>query len=373
MLQLEGFIDENQPTWICRLLKSIYGLRQASRVWNKCFDTFLIGESLQACPNDKCLYFSKDPSPLLLAIFVDDGLVYSKSPKRIQTILTSMKGIFKVKIEDPEVYVGIHIIRSCEQRQVHIHQALYIKSKLQKYGMIDSAPCVIPADSTVYLSESSSITDDQSHEQYPYKEVHGSLGFASHTTRPDITFATSNIGHFQSNPLTQHYSAANKILKYLRGSVGYGITYGGEGSNLIIQAFCDSDFANDKKDRHSRSGYVVFLNNGPVIRGSHRQDILATSTCYAEYIALYNCAKQIIWLRRLMEQIGHRQQHATTIHCDNQACIRLAFNPDDLGKNKHVDLRFHYTRELIEDQHIQLQYCPSATNVSDIFTKGSSS
>ena len=215
-----------------------------------------------------------------------------------------MHEVFEVKTDDPNVYVGLHIIRDRQVRTISLHHAIYIDGKLKKYGLFDSAPCAIPADSTVYLQDQSTITDDHFEPSFPYKATHGSLGFAAQSTRPDISFATSNVGRFQANPTVEHCKAARKVFKYLRGTIGFGITYGGSNSNCTLTAYGDADFANDKLDRKSRSGWVVLLNNGPIAWGSNKKALVATSTCYAEYIAIFDVTKVVVWLRRLMASIG---------------------------------------------------------------------
>lgn len=243
-------------------------------------------------------------------------------------------------------------------------------AKLQAFGYDNCSPTTVPVDCTTQLRHTSTIGDDKFEESFPYKNMLGSLQFGSYITRPDITYAISNTGTYQANPNHEHCNALRKIFKYLRGAPDYGITYGSPEPNMVLHAFCDADYGNDKDDRHSRSGWIIFLNHGPVAWGSHKQDCLATSTTHAEYIAMYDCSKEVTWFRKLLRSLGFPQDKPTVIYCDNQTAIRLAEHPSSSNKTKHIQIKYLYATEQLKLGEVSYQYVPTHRQLADIFTKG---
>lgn len=163
---------------------------------------------------------------------------------------------------------------------------------------------------------------------------------------------------------------AKRVLKYLKGTLNIGITFDGNCNqkNQLI-AFSDSDYASCPDTRKSTSGIVLMLNNGPVIWSSRKQSIVATSTTDAEYVAMCETAKEVIWTRQLLEDLGINQKNATILHCDNVAAKLLIKNPVYHKRTKHIDVKFHYTREQVKNGLIEVQHIESSNQLADIFTK----
>ena len=142
-----------------------------------------------------------------------------------------------------------------------------------------------------------------------------------------------------------------------------------KGSNGSLIAFADSDYAGDVDDRRSTSGYVFMLGTGAVSWSSKKQPVVTLSTTEAEFIAAASCACQGVWLRRVLEKLGHVQGVCTTIYCDNSSAIRLSRNPVLHGRSKHIDVRFHFLRDLTRDGIVELVHCSTQEQVADIMTK----
>ncbi|CAM8981023.1 unnamed protein product [Rhodiola kirilowii] len=169
-------------------------------------------------------------------------------------------------------------------------------------------------------------------------------------------------------PAEQHMLAAKKILRYLKGTIDYGIFYKrGKVSKLI--GFTDSDYAGDVNDRKSTSGFVFMMGSGAVSWSSKKQQIVSLSTTEAEFIAGASCACQAVWLRRILGELKFPQVEATAIYCDNNSAIKLSKNPVLHGRSKHIDVRYHFLRDLTKDGIVELMHCKSEDQIADILTK----
>lgn len=158
------------------------------------------------------------------------------------------------------------------------------------------------------------------------------------------------------------------MLRYLKGTQSFGVFYKkGGGEELTV--YTDSDYAGDTDDRRSTSGYAFILSEGAVAWASKKQPVVTLSTTEAEFVAAAFCACQCVWMRRILEEFGLGQAKSTTILCDNSSTIKLSKNPVLHGRSKHIDVRFHFLRDLTKEGVIQLVHCRTEDQVADIFTK----
>ena len=171
-----------------------------------------------------------------------------------------------------------------------------------------------------------------------------------------------------SSPTESHWFAAKRILRYLKGTTELGIYYK-KGENAKIVAYYDSDFAGDIDDRRSTSRFVFLFGSGAVSWSSKKQPVVTLSTTEAEYIAAAYCACQCIWIQRVLEKLSLEEQKNTLILCDDNSTIKLSKNPVFHGRSKHIDIKFHFLRDLVKEGTIKLSYCSSQTQVVDIMTK----
>jgi len=200
-----------------------------------------------------------------------------------------------------------------------------------------------------------------------YKQIVGSLMYLT-ATRLDIMYAVSLISRYMENPKEIHLLAAKRIFRYLQGTADFGLLYK-KGEHSDLMGFTNSDYAGDQDDRKSTSGYVFMLGTGAVSWSSKKQPIVTLSTTEAEFVAAASCACQAIWLRRILEEIQFKQQGATSIYCDNSSTIKLSRNLVLHGRSKHIDVKYHFLRDLAKDEVINLIFCRSEDQVADIFTK----
>lgn len=187
-------------------------------------------------------------------------------------------------------------------------------------------------------------------------------------TRPDIAFAVNQCAKYSQKPTTAHLTAIMKILRYLKGSMDYGLHYE---SNLEreIYGFSDADFAGDLDDRKSTSGWVFMISGGAVSWISKKQPVVALSTTEAEYIALTSAAQEAIWMKEFHKDLGVEQK-TITIYEDNKSTISLSENPVQHQRTKHIDIKFHFIREAIKNQDVNVQYCQTDKMTADVLTKG---
>ncbi|KAG6430109.1 hypothetical protein SASPL_108170 [Salvia splendens] len=200
-----------------------------------------------------------------------------------------------------------------------------------------------------------------------YKNLVGSLRYLN-CTRPDILYATGLVSHYMENPTTSHFKATKRILRYLRGTIDYGLFYSHTNDYKLV-GYSDSDWAGDNDDRKSTSGYVFYMGDTAFTWMYKKQPIVTLSTCEAEYVAATFSVCHAAWLRSLLAELGWSQKEPTTICVDNKSTIALSKNPVFHNRSKHIDTRFHYIRECVANKEIQVEYVKSQDQVADIFTK----
>jgi hypothetical protein len=281
-----------------------------------------------------------------------------------------MNDVFVTKITEPEMYIDLHLIRDRFNHTITLDQALYIQKKiLDQYGFQDCHTISTPADPSSHLQPASNSQEIADDPQFPFINIVGNLQFATITTRAEISYATSIVAAYKRHPSNVHCNVARRIIKYLKETKHLKITFGGHAGSSKLEAYADSDYATNHDDRKSRTGYIIYFNGGPVSWGSKKKSCVATSTTHAEYMALYSVTKEVIWCRRLLSTIGEVQTSPTVIYCDSQSAMRLALNPEFHASTKHIDIKFHYTRNEIIRQSIYLKYINTSAQIADILTK----
>lgn len=318
MHQPEGYNDGSDR--VCQLKKSLYGLKQAPRQWHSKFDGVLQKFGLEPTNGNPCVY-TNSHSNLYLALYVDDGLIVSNSNEQVKELVTAIKQHFDVTVIDAECYLGLQIEYDREMKIMHIHQTAYAHSVLNKFKMVDCNAIKTPMDVNAVIQANVANEGKQlPAANVPYRELIGSLMYLSVGTRPDIAFAVSKLSKYLANPSNEHWLLAKRILRYLKGTVDFGITFRlpTDGINQLV-AYSDADYAACLDTRKSTSGVVVTINDGPIIWFSRKQGVIATSTTEAEYIAAHDAAKEVVWARALLEELHVKQPIPTVLHVDNAA------------------------------------------------------
>jgi hypothetical protein len=363
--QPEGFVAAGQENMVCRLHKCLYGLKQASRVWNKHFDSFLRKFGLVPSESDPCLYHRHHKEEIIMVvIWVDDGLVCSNNNKAINDIINYLAEHFEMRSSEANHFVGLSITRNRKEKLLYVSQPDYTEKILKRFHMDGCNPVDLPATPGSFLSKYS---NPEKAIKVPFKEATGSLMYLMLSTRPDIAFAVNQISQFCENPQQAHWNAVRRIFSYLQGTRNYGLRYGP--SITIPTGYSDSDYAGDSDTRKSTSGFIFTLNGGTVAWSSRRQQCVSTSTTEAEYVAASEAAKESVWLRRLLMEIVPEWKQPLLLMCDNISSIELTRSPKFHQRTKHIDVRFHFVREQQEAKEIDVKYIRTADQLADPFTK----
>lgn len=228
--------------------------------------------------------------------------------------------------------------------------------------MDDCNPVNTPVECGIKLSKHD---EDEKVDTTMFKSLVGSLRYLTYT-RPDILYATGLISHYMENPTTTHLKTARRILRYLKGTINFGLFYSTSNDYKLV-GYSDSDWAGDIDDRKSTTGFVFFMGDTAFTWMSKKQPIVTLSTCEAEYVIATSCVCHAIWMRSLLKELGWPQEDPTTICVDNKST--LAKNPVFHDRSKHIDTRYHYIRECITRKDVQVEYVKSKDQVADIFTK----
>ncbi|KAH9668961.1 Integrase catalytic domain-containing protein [Citrus sinensis] len=254
--------------------------------------------------------------------------------------------------------LGMQIHRDRNNRKIWLSQKNYLKKILRRFNMQDCKSISTPLSVNFKLSSSmcpSNEAERKEMSRVPYASVVGSLMFAMICTRPDIAQAVG-----------AHWIIVKRILRYIRGTSDVALCYGG--SEFTVRGYVDSDFAGDLDKRKSTTGYVFTLAGAAVSWVSKLQTVVALSTTEAEYMAATQACKEAIWIQRLLEELGHKQQKIP-MFCDSQSALHIARNPAFHSRTKHIGVQYHFVREVVEDGSVDLQKIHTKENLADVLTK----
>lgn len=374
MEQPEGFHDGTNR--YCKLHKSIYGLKQSSKVWNDTLNDVLIKFGLIRSTTDQCIYFSIcKENVLIVAIYVDDLLLFSNSKAHEEKLVKELSKHFKMKdLGEVSSVLGMRVIRDRKARKISIDQKQYIREILIRFGMEDCNGVSNPMDPNQKLSSSMGPRNDKEKDEMkttPYRQLVGSLLFAAQISRPDISYAVNVLSRFNNDPGQPHWAAAKRVLRYLKATINHRITYGG--SLRDLQGFCDADWGSDPDDRRSTSGYVFTMQGGAVSWSTRRQPTVALSSTEAEFMSLVSAIQESIWLKKLELEIYPSASRGMTIYCDNRGAIQLALNNNYSPRTKHIEIKEKFVREKLLDGSVGIQYLRTDEMPADILTKATNS
>ena len=253
-----------------------------------------------------------------------------------------------------------------QKGDVWIGQLVYTQDILTKFGMSEAKPVSTPVDTGTKLVKA--MDDSSEVDQGLYQSAVGSLLYLSSRPRPDIAYAVSIVAQFSAKPTKQHWTAVKRILRYLQGTKNFGLLYSKEGSKECV-GYSDVDWAGDLDNRRSTSGYVFKISGAAVSWRSKKETCVALSTTEAEYMALANATQEAIWMQQLTTDLKNRADKPIILFEDNQSAIYIAKNPQFHGRTKHIEIKYHFTREQVKKGIIDLQYCRTEDMIADMFTK----
>jgi hypothetical protein len=369
--QPPGYETKDRRYWVWRLWKALYGLKQGARNWYEALFKALKELGFIRIEADHGMFLKRIGSDIIiLAVHVDDCAVTGNSMGPIEKFMKEMNEKYKLTDTGPASWLlGIKITRDFANRTLSLSQHAYIDAIITKYNFNDLKPLATPIDPSVPLSKSQSpskLEDVAKMKSVPYREAVGSLMYAAMGTRPDIAFATSTVAQFCENPGWVHWEAVKRIFRYLLGTKSLELVYGGERRGLV--GYVDADGAS-QEHRRAISGYVFMVDGSAVSWSSKKQELVTLSTTEAEYVAQIHAAKEAVWLRRFLSELFGPIQGPTTLFSDSKSAIALAQDGHYHARTKHIDIRYHFIRYVIEAETIKLVYCSTDDMTADTLTK----
>lgn len=354
---------------VCLLLKSIYGLKQASRAWNFKVHDLLCKNNFIQSKCEPCVYVKKSNNDLtIIALYVDDFYIfYSANSSNKKELSCLLESEFNVKnLGELKSCLGISICRDRKKGFLMLNQSEYIKKLLIKFGMENCKPVATPmVKNSALLTSDDDCLDDNT---FNYRQLLGSLMYLAVCTRPDIAYACSQLSQYNNNFNKCHWLAAKRILRYLAGTIDYCLCFNKSG-NCHITAYTDADWANDIIDRKSYTGFVIKLGNNTINWESRKQRCVALSSTEAEYLAISDVCKDICFIKSFLSEIVSSKIE-TKIYNDNQSAQKLLEVKEYSHKRtKHIDLRYHFVKDLIQKGIVSVEYLCTQEMLADVLTK----
>lgn len=363
-MQVPAGVLTEKPNQVCKLQKSLYGLKQASRKWYEKLAAHLIHLGYTQTASDYSLFvkFQGDMFTGLL-VYVDDVILVGNSLLEFQMVKDSLHSAFGIKdLGVLKYFLGLEVAHSTSG--ISLCQRKYCLDLLQETGTLGSKPVSTPLDPALKL------TLDQGkpcEDVMGYRRLVGRLLYLTHT-RPDISFATQQLSQFMSQPTDIHYTAALRVLKYLKASPGLGLFFP-RNTPLTLQGYSDADWAGCLDTRRSISGYCFYLGNSLISWKAKKQVTVSRSSSEAEYRALAYATCELQWLLYLLKDLRISCLKTPVLFCDNQSALHIAANPVFHERTKHLEIDCHVVREKLQAGVVKLLPIPTALQVADIFTK----
>ena len=263
-------------------------------------------------------------------------------------------------------FLGLRIRRDRASRIIEIDQEEYIQSVLERFHMAECNPSNTPLPSGALLVKYDGVASDADRKRY--QSLIGSLMYAMLGTRPDIAFAVTCLSRYLSNPSPDHWNYACYIMHYLQGTKSFKIHFKGASNDGLV-AYSDSDWAEDKDDRHSTSGMLFLMAGGAISWVSRRQPTISLSSTEAEYKAASDTCRQMAWLRTFSGELGYDMSYSTPLFLDNRGTIFNSVNPVVERRTKHVDVWYHYIREYYAAGQVDIFHVVSEDELADALMK----
>ena len=373
MRQPPGYASRKYPQHVCKLLKTLYGLKQSGRWWYQWLFHILVNElGFARCKVDHAVFYrhSTDSALVIIVVHVGGCTIASLKHELIDELKMRIKEFVEITdMGELHWLLGIEVKRDQEAHTILLSQHSYINSIIRRFGFEDLKPITTPMDPNAKLSTAQSPSTGAQYaamRNIPYCEAVGALMYVMLGTRPDISYAVTMVLKFSSNPGMVHWDAVKRIYHYLLGSKDLWLMYGGDMKVLVGYADADGSMA---EDRCAVSGYAFIVDGGAVSWSTKHQEIVLLSMTESEYITATHAAKEALWLRSLIMQVFGPLTQATTLFSDNQLAIVLAKDHQYHPRTKHIDIQFHFIRWVVEDGKIHLIFCPTDNMVADTLTK----
>lgn len=356
---------------VYRLNKSLYGLKKSPKYWNEKFNRVMEQDGFERSKHDCCLFMKNSiKSKLYVLMYVDDLLIVGSDEREIRKVKLNLKNNFKMKdLGEASNYLGINISQDRKEGTLKLNQTQFLKSVLVKYGMENCRSVATPMDPSVKISKDDQQSEDRELETKCRKLI-GSLMYAAVGTRPDLCATLSFLSRYQNCASEVLWTALKRVLRYIRGTLNVSLVYRRLSSAPTVEGYVDADWGGDQDDRKSTSGTLFIVLGCTVTWSSRKQHSVALSSTESEYMALSSAAAEACWLRGVLNDMGMLcSEEPVVLYEDNQAAIKVSKNAESSKRLKHVDIRYHFIKEKIEDKVIDVQYVATQNQVADGLTK----
>ena len=360
------------PGRVIKLIKALYGLKQASRVWQETLYECLGNLDLVPCKSESGVlkYMTKDGTICIIFAWVDDlGIACNNEAFRTKVVNILNENFLVKALGELSHYVGIVIDQ--EKDGMTLHQGPYNSRVVKKYLDEAIAGSKVPANPNERLSVADCPLPNEKKPDYAYINATGSLLYSAICTRPDIFFAVMQLARFNSNPGEAHVKASKQVMRYLKAKPDLGIRYtkskNFDGKIRII-AYVDSDWAGCVDTRRSTMGFIIQVANGPTSWKSKTIKSIALSSCEAEFVSLSEVCREIMWMCTFLDELGIAY-HVPEIHCDSSSAINWAEDPVQHQRNKHIEIKYYYCRDLVAAGKTRIFKIHTTKNCADILTK----
>ena len=369
MEQPKGFVVKNNPNddLVYKLKKSLYGLKQSGRMWNNLLHNYLLKKGFKRSKAENCVYIKyENRIKIIIIVWVDDLIIAGSNIDCVDEVKSYLTKRFCMKdFGVLKEFLGIEFEFTNEG--VKLSQEKYTRKILEKFKMMESHPKTLPCDQSIIKihDANSEIFDDNR----LYRSMIGSMVYLASCTRPDISYVITKLSEKLEKPTKAHFNACKFLMKYLRGTISKGLFYKCNKSDFDLIGYSDSDWGSSP-DRKSYSGYCfqLFKSNSFISWKAKKQPIIALSTCEAEYIAANFALKEGIFLQHLLNDLMYPEM-CINLFVDNKGAIDLSKNPVHHERSKHIDIRYHFIREKVEDGILKLFKVSSKDNYADLYTK----
>ncbi|KAG7557416.1 Zinc finger CCHC-type superfamily [Arabidopsis suecica] len=332
--------DSLPPNAVCKLKKSLYGLKQASRQWFLKFSTTLIALGFASSYSDHTVFLKiTDVLFMVVLVYVDDIIIASNNDAEVTVLKEQLHSHFKLRDLGPlKYFLGLEIARTSDG--IYIGQRKYALDLLDDTGLLGCKPSSIPMDPSVKLSKDSGgdFVDAKS-----YRRLIGRL-------------------------IQSHLKAVYKVLHYIKGTIGQGLFYSAK-SEMQIQLFADADHSSCLDTRRSTSGYCLFLGSSLISWKSKKQQITAKSSAEAEYRSLSFSTDELVWLTHFLQELRIPLVKPSLVFCDSTAAIHIANNQVFHERTKHMERDCHSVRERLVAGLFKLLHISTNLQLADPFTK----
>ncbi|KAL0374745.1 UNVERIFIED_CONTAM: Retrovirus-related Pol polyprotein from transposon RE2 [Sesamum radiatum] len=349
---------------VCKLQRSLYGLKQSSRQWNAEFTLKITEYGFVQSAHDHCLFTKSTPQGLMaLLLYVDDILITGPSISDIQTVKNYLHALFTIKdIGDARYFLGLEIARN--STGLYVAQTKYIVDIIKDTGLEQAKAASTPFPPGLKLS-----TDCGALLQKPdsYRRLVGRLLYLGFT-RPDISHSVQQLSQFLTQPCESHWQAAIHVVRYLKGCTSIGLFFPSQNS-FELKAFSDADWAACTDSRRSLTGFCIFLGDALVSWKTKKQSTVSRSTAEAEYRSMAATVCELRWLSYILSDLEVSFSVPVPLFCDNKAALHITANPVFHERTKHIELDCHLVRDAYREGFIAPSYVRSSLQLADVFTK----